>query len=282
VEYGWHLKADLMKSTPVGGSGGLRFTRRAASPALFLLSFLLVPVAARADVIQIDTGLSLSSPWTRSGATSISPSFVIPIQNTLNTTNSFNGWSLALEIVPEAGASGTVTINAATNPSGNALSAPDNPSNPLPALTDSIGGHGTFYEITNSNTNTVDNVGTGNIVSLTFATTNSATGVFDLVAINNSDSGGFGDPLSTSYNNHNFTTGGANSLYSFSNVPFPTSAGGVLLGTINISGPTGVPEPGSFALAMISSVSLYLYRGRRRKKSAADPAVPGPAPQPVA
>src|SRR5262249_52027348 len=79
-----------------------------------LVAAMLPSATARADLMAVGTGLSLS--WDRTLQPTTSSFLTIPITDTNTPTDSrtISGWSLGIRIVPEGGATGTISFDVAT------------------------------------------------------------------------------------------------------------------------------------------------------------------------
>ncbi|HEY5312456.1 MAG TPA: hypothetical protein VIK18_08040, partial [Pirellulales bacterium] len=156
-----------------------------------VLLFLLLAGTARADLLSVGAGswsdvLTGTETWNRGAAPSGSLSIAIPVLNGTSAgsqTATMFGWALGIEIIPEAGASGTLTVSSLANPSNNALTgSPGNPS----AFVGSD-----YVTISNTNNNTVGSqvpTSGDNLVSFNLTSTN-AVGTFKIVAFNDASNG---------------------------------------------------------------------------------------------
>jgi hypothetical protein len=245
-----------------------RWSFTAGVAALLLLS----AAGARADQLSVGAGLwsdvgTGTEIWNIDTRPSGSLSLTVPVSNATATgsqTATFFGWALSIEIVPQSGASGSLSISSLANPANNALTG--SPGTPSDVVVNPAGPN-TYNAISNSNTNaTGSKVPTSgdNLVSFDLTSSN-ASGNFKLIAFNDSSDG---------YSNWTYYNGGNpgdpnnGNDFAFTNIPasgsFPASPAQFVLGTIDV-----VPEPGSLLLAGIVVVGFAGY-GRHRR-SAGEP-----------
>jgi|688.fasta_scaffold150647_3 hypothetical protein len=210
--------------------------------------------SVRATPINIDTGKVLSMG---AGANS---SLVLSATNTNSGTSvtNFNGWTLGLQLLPQGGATGTVTMTGITNPATNqALTVPDTPTFFNSTLNTATNGTTAYKYVGISNVdNTTTTFALGqslNLANLAVTSSAGAAGTWNLYAVNQSPSQSAWldvTGLGTDYGNLPATNG--------------TS---VLVGTVTV-----VPEPGSLLLAGLSGVALCAAFGRRQSMRASLPA----------
>jgi hypothetical protein len=245
-----------------------RWSFTAGVAALLLLS----AAGARADQLSVGAGLwsdvgTGTEIWNIDTRPSGSLSLTVPVSNATATgsqTATFFGWALSIEIVPQSGASGSLSISSLANPANNALTG--SPGTPSDVVVNPAGPN-TYNAISNSNTNaTGSKVPTSgdNLVSFDLTSSN-ASGNFKLIAFNDSSDG---------YSNWTYYNGGNpgdpnnGNTFAYTNIPasgsFPASPAQFVLGTIDV-----VPEPGSLLLAALAVVGFAGY-GRHRR-SAGEP-----------
>ena len=213
--------------------------------AAALLVFLWQTV--QATPISIDTGKSVSmSP----GANSVVLLSATNANAGTSVTN-FNGWTLGLQLLAQAGATGTVTMTGISNPAVNpALTVPDTETFSNALLTTATNGTTAYKYVGISNvdaTTTTFALGQSlNLASLAVSSSSTASGVWNLYAVNqsSSQSAWLDDTgLGTDYGNLPAING--------------TS---LLLGTVSV-----IPEPGPMLLAGLAGIAVCSVCGRRRK-----------------
>jgi hypothetical protein len=213
-----------------------RFLAMIAVTTLVLIGSSVV----RADVINLGTGLSLN--WTSS-----SDFLTIPLTNSAPSgTQILAGWDLKLQIVPQAGATGTLSFNNSNTgikyPANNVLAdpSPNVARNPSSGSVTQIQLDG----VDDSGNNVVPASGT-NLVALSFNSAG-ASGDFTLQAVQNGGSTDWTDSLAngTAYGN---AGNGAT----------------IVLGTIHV--PSAAPEPASLMLGALSALGVAGYRWRRKQ-----------------
>jgi hypothetical protein len=178
-----------------------------------------------------------------------SPIYIVGIQNLEASTDPLFAWSLGLEIVPDAGAVGTLQFDSATLPpdylldgrSGGLTPALSGPTTSIAPIGDS-----------DSDFTGIEVPSTGkNLLATTLVASPDAQGLFRIFAV--------GDPFTGS----NWFSDDFENTRAFANVPF--TGGPVEIGSITI-----VPEPSTAALATIGFVAIgviiahCLYRGQNR------------------
>jgi hypothetical protein len=206
----------------------------------------------RAAGLSLGTGENLT--WNLADP---SPTFNVSVLNPGGAvTDPVIAWQLGLAIVPEGGATGTVSIGNFSAPvdyllagdsSGISEGSPG-PMSPVQHL---------YTDVANDSGVPVPSSG-ANLLAITFSQI-TATGVFDIVT--------YGDSVEGSYwisgNDQTFTP------QAFDNVPFPPNGfpgEPVLLGTLTIQG-AAVPEPHSAFLIACGGAGIVMFvRGRRRTK----------------
>jgi hypothetical protein len=180
------------------------------------------------------------------------------------------GWALGIEFVPQGGATGTLSVGTASNPSNNALTgSPGSPS----TFVGNPSGPNTYTVISNTNNtivgSTVPSSG-DNLVTFNLTSTN-ASGTFKIMAFNDS-SNGYSNW--TYYNASNVNDPNNASNFAFTNIgasgTFPGSPQTFSLGTITVT-PAAVPEPGSMVLAGIAAAGCAAYGWRRKRRPAGQP-----------
>ena len=200
-----------------------------------------------ATPINIDTGNLLSmSP----GANS---SLVLSATNANagSSVTTFNGWTLGLQLLPQGGATGTLTMTGISNPTTNrALTVPDTPTFINSTLNTATNGTTAYKYVGISNvdaTTTTFALGQSlNLASLAVSSSSTASGVWNLYAVNQSPSQSAWldvTGLGTDYGNLPAING--------------TS---LLLGTVSV-----IPEPGPMLLAGLAGIVVCSVCGRRRK-----------------
>ena len=202
---------------------------------------------APATPITIDTGKAVSmSP----GANSVVLLSATNANAGTSVTN-FNGWTLGLQLLAQAGATGTVTMTGISNPAVNpALTVPDTETFSNALLTTATNGTTAYKYVGISNvdaTTTTFALGQSlNLASLAVSSSSTASGVWNLYAVNQSPSQSAWldvTGLGTDYGNLPAING--------------TS---LLLGTVSV-----IPEPGPMLLAGLAGIAVCSVCGRRRK-----------------
>jgi hypothetical protein len=216
-------------------------------------SFAIAPALAHADLLSVGTGLTIT--WDRTSAPSGSAVMTIPILNS-NTSDprGLSGWSLAIRIVPEAGATGTLAFGSFSYPA-NEIISPSSNLTPAgsPALVTSANGVKVSASNSDLSVNGQNSVpATGAALFSVNYTSADAVGKFDIYAWNQTN--GLGSYwVDQNGNNTGFT-----------NIPSASpSVNDLLLGTITV---TATPEPGTMLLAFLASggIATHLVRRRRR------------------
>jgi len=215
-----------------------------------LLLGLIEPVSA--STLSLDTGKSLelqpgetkyfTTSFTNSGAA---------IENT------YLGWIMGLQFIPEAGASGTLTIGEVTQPAVDPMPAGTiaklNPTLETLANSAVINGLTTYYNTSISATDALQTVAANsqyNFASFAFTASPDAAGTWTVYAVQQQGNAlrtyWLNDGIDTEYTNLPYTSGGNNSL---------------ALGTISV-----VPEPNSLVLASSALVAAAWCGWRRRSR----------------
>lgn len=246
---------------------------------------LLLPGSARADLLSVGAGSwsdvgTGTETWNRGTSPSGSLSITIPVLNGTSPgsqTATMFGWALGIEIVPQTGATGTLTISSLANPSNNALNG--NPGSPS-SFVGNPSGPNTYTVISNTNNNTVGSQvpsSGDNLVSFNVTSSN-ASGTFKIIAFNDS-SNGYSNW--TYYNAANGSDPNNGNDFAFTNISatgsFPSNSPAFstfTLGTINVLSPAAVPEPGSIVLAGIAAAGYAGYGWRRKRRKAGEPLPP--------
>ncbi|HEX4131025.1 MAG TPA: PEP-CTERM sorting domain-containing protein [Pirellulales bacterium] len=217
---------------------------------------LLVGSSAQADLMDVGTGLTLT--WNLGSQPTVSNYLTVPIINT-NTSDprQLSGWSVVLHVVPEAGATGTITIDAATvaYPSNEVISSPYPASQPATqtGLVGMMSSSDLLIDSVNlSGQNSVPGSPGAGMFEVQFTASSNASGVFDLQVYNKSN----GDWTYWADQDNNITQ--------FANTP--TNNLSVLdIGTITVQ---PAPEPGTLLLSLVACGALGSCRWRRRKTAA--------------
>jgi hypothetical protein len=213
--------------------------------AAALLVFLWQTV--QATPITIDTGKAVSMSPSANSVVLLSATNA----NAGTSVTNFNGWTLGLQLLAQAGATGTVTMTGISNPAVNpALTVPDTATFINSLLTTPTNGTTAYKYVGISNvdaTTTTFALGqTLNMASLSVSSSSTASGVWNLYAVNQSPSQSAWldvTGLGTDYGNLPAING--------------TS---VLLGTVTV-----IPEPAPMLLAGLVGVVVCSLLGRRRK-----------------
>jgi len=220
--------------------------------ALAALFLSLQAVAALATPINLDTGIALDvDPGTTGTATLSATNFA----NGTQVTN-WNAWTVALQLLPNPGATGTMTISGISPPATNgSLANPDAGTfDPSGELFEPANGATAYTAIGfANNTNAVTTWASGqqfNLAGIAFTASGDASGSWTLYAVNQSDTEYFS---TTNYFNAVATP------FAFGNSP-ATNGSSLVLGTI-----TAVPEPGSLTLAAAAGVVGLLALRRRQR-----------------
>ena len=230
--------------------------------AFVALGALCAP--ALATPINLNTDLALSVNPGSSGVWTLSATN----QNNGTIANGWNAFAVAFQVVPDAGATGTVTLQSFVNPAAN-------PSIPSASAGQPFVGQGTFPQPINGTTDFTSIVlgysgssfttwasgQTYNLATITFSASADASGTWRVYASNPEDN--FTDFPQTTWNlpntNDNF----------FGNVPFVSGqTSTVQLGTIS-----AVPEPRALTLAGSAAALIggYSFRRSRRTRRAGLP-----------
>lgn len=221
-----------------------------------LVALLVCCGVASATPLNMVTGKTLG---VRPGQTGILPLSIINVNSGAVVTD-FNGWSSGLQLIPQAGATGTATIAAAALPATNAaLTDPEVPLTLLPNQTLSVAANGTtsYTFITSANqsaaTTTFALGQTYNVADLSISLGANASGTWNLYAVNNANGiASWQNPSGTATD--------------FGNVAKSNGdAGTVLIGTVS-----AVPEPEGVTLAVsaMSGLVWFVIRSRRKAASA--------------
>jgi hypothetical protein len=202
-----------------------------------LVAFLcaLAALPALASPINVDTGKSLGLNPGSSGTMTLS----LTNENSGSAITTFNGWGLILQLIPQAGATGTASILSMTEPATNpALTDPGDP--PLfdnaYVLNSAVNGTTDAYQVANGNNTAVTttfSLGQSyNIGDLLVQLSPGATGSWKLFALNDeNNTGAWLNPQGVATAFGNLATPSAGQYAS------------IEIGTI-----TAVPEPASIAL----------------------------------
>lgn len=204
-----------------------------------------------ASPLNIDTGKTLTVQPGGSGTLTLS----LTNLNSGTAISTFNAWSMGLQLLPRAGATGSATIVSAALPATNAaLANPEDPPLFSPGETLSVPANGTTaYTLVASGNQTAAettfNLGQQyNVADLAISLSGNASGTWDLYAVNNAN----GIAAWTS------ATGAATS---YGNLPQADgNTGSLLVGTVS-----AVPEPGGFLLAGtgLAAAGWFAWRSRR-------------------
>jgi hypothetical protein len=214
----------------------------------------IAPGFAHADLLSVGTGLTVT--WDRTAQPSGSAVMTIPIFNS-NTSDprGLAGWTLAIRIVPEAGATGTLAFGTFSYPANEIISPS---SNIVPAGSPSVTTSSNGIQVGASNSDLSTNgqnpvpASGAALFSVNYTSTD-ALGTFDIYAWNRTSGAG-------SYWTDQFGLGNTG----FTNIPSAApSVNDLLLGTVTV---TATPEPGTMLLAFLASggIATHLVRRRRR------------------
>jgi hypothetical protein len=204
--------------------------------------------AARADAITLTTTNPPGSPLTMQ-ANSQSATLTVRVVNMNAPVDAMTSWFMTLTIVPNSGATGTLTF--ATPTTSTIASPTPHPSNYIFAqsfegivVTNSGSQLRGDDEDNNLSGTAVPQAGK-TLLDLTFLASSTASGTFGIYALQG--------PGSTNWSDQTFNT------QFFQNVPATGGTGTVLIGQVFV-----VPEPACvLAVAGLASVGLAVWRRRR-------------------
>jgi hypothetical protein len=218
-----------------------------------ILSFALLGLltgSSRADLV-LSTSNPLGTPLTMSAGTTSAPMLVNVVSNN-PPDDVMAAWSFQLEIIPESGATGTLTFQ---DP---ATGTPPNPTNYV------FGSNGLGIAVSNSgselNANDFFNpsVGAGasvpgspgaNLLQMDFLASSNASGVFGIFAVEGAATG--------------WTDSNVNAQF-FANVPNGTAL--VQIGEVLIPQVGSVPEPSSIGLLGLAGATLAGWQCWSKRK----------------
>lgn len=229
---------------------------RRATGILFAIVAAALGATAEATVLSLDTGKSLTLQQGQSG------SFTFSFTNDAGAiTEDFVSWTLGIQLLPVAGATGSLTLGALAQPATSPMpvGAVDL-SGPLAGTTfgnASINGTASFSQIVATATETVGTVASAasyNMGTVGVTASANALGTWNMYAI---QQGG------TAY--QSYWTNASLTDTDFGNLPRGAStsvSGSLLVGTVTVS---AVPEPGVVALAgSVGAVVAYVASRWRR------------------
>lgn len=209
-------------------------------------------VGVSASPLNIDTGKTLTIQPGGSGTLTLS----LTNLNSGTAISTFNAWSMGLQLLPRAGATGSATIVSAALPATNAaLADPEDPPLFSPGETLSVPANGsTVYTLVASGNKTAAETTFSlgqqyNVADLAISLSGDASGAWDLYAVNNANgiaAWTSAPPVVTS---------------SYGNLPQADgNTGSLLVGTVS-----AVPEPGGFLLAGtgLAAAGWFAWRSRR-------------------
>jgi hypothetical protein len=225
---------------------------------LGVLALLSWPCSSRADTIDMELGTNypFGSPLTIiSGSTPSSNPMLINVSSSTNTLMS--GWAIQLQIVPEGGASGTVTF---ADPAG-----PPAPNPPNYIFTD-----GSVYGAIQVTSNTGTTLGAEDLDLSLLTNTGPPYGVavptsganLLQVDFNTSGASGFFDVFATLPLNQTLWDDSATDGQNFTNFTGTT----LLIGQIDVtpSSTSVTPEPASLTLLLLGASGVGAVAWRRR------------------
>ncbi len=220
-------------------------------PRVILPAVLLILLADYAQAgVMLGTSNAPGTPLVVSPGTTSGSFFVTVVGN--GTPNDMADWQFRLVIVPDAGATGTLTFKDPTT------GAAPNPTNYV------FDGHGAGIVATNSNgglqldandfdnnNGTVVSTSGANLLRVDFLASSNASGLFGIYAVRGSAFTLWDDGLSPT--NPQF----------FTNVP--SGSGMVRIGDVRVlqAASTSVPEPSALALFGLGSVAVVAWRRRK-------------------
>ncbi len=202
-----------------------------------------------ATPINIDTGKALSMGPAASSVLQLSATNA----NAGTSVTNFNGWTLGLQLLPQVGATGTLTMTGITNAATNgALTNPDVPTFINATLNTATNGTTAYKYVGISN---VDNTTTTftlgqslNLANLAISSSAGASGNWNLYAVNQS-------PSQSAWLD---VTGQG---IDYGNLP-ATNGTSVLVGSVSV-----VPEPQGIVMAgSVIAAGCCAWRARRRSK----------------
>jgi len=227
---------------------------RWATSILFAIGAATLAASADATVLSLDTGKSLNLLQGQSG------SFTFSFTNDAGAlTEDFVSWTLGVQLLPDGGATGALTLGVLTQPATNPMpvGAVDL-SGPLAGTTfggASINGTTSFSQIAATATETVGTVASAasyNMGTVGVTASANAVGTWSMYVIQQGGS---------AY--QSYWTNASLSDTDFGNLPRGGStsvSGSLLVGTVSV-----VPEPGGLALVGSAAVGLAYVACRWRR-----------------
>lgn len=232
-------------------------------PFVVLMAAAIAVVAvteASATTLNLDTGKSLSVAPGASGTFTFSAT-----NDAGDISNNFEGWQLAIQILPNGATTGTLLPNAsglsiaATNPMPTSAFGYTQPGASQSTLTGgaSINGSTSYWRIgiVAGTTQSVLGNTSYNLGDLTLEASGSAAGLWDVFAVTQSSELSYWDDLSANTND-------------FGNLPRGANRS-VLLGTVTV---TPVPEPSTAGMLVVALGAAGLVVRNRRSRKAIEPA----------